>query len=243
MEALPGAPMKPGYKNATLEQIMQHRGGIPQELGFSVRRKLIKIVGSAKTPSEIRWNYALDLLSRDPIAAPGARFAYSNGGYALLGVIAERTTHKAYETLVKELVFNPLGLHHSFTGVDPLPAGRPSGHERHAKGWEEANFTGPMEFMCCLPPVEGMFMSAGDLARFGKSHLDGLQGHDGLLKAATVQRLHKAQPGDRLWNTLADGELSRSQEWRRFTAITGRTGHFELSCAYFQMLALLWPPS
>ncbi len=126
-EALPGVAMKLGYQNATLEQIMHHRGGIPQELGFN-EAQINKIVGSAKTPTEIRWNYALDLLSRDPIAEPGKRFAYSNGGYALLGVIAERTTHKTYEALVKELVFKPLGLHHSYTGIDLLPVNRPSGH-------------------------------------------------------------------------------------------------------------------
>lgn len=188
--------MKPGYRDATLEQIMHHRGGIPQELEFS-EAQINRIVGSAKTPTEIRWNYALDLLSRDPIAEPGKRFAYSNGGYALLGIIAERTTHKPYETLVKDLVFKPLGLHRSFTGIDTLPATRPSGHVRGPKGWEEANFTGSMEFMFA-PAGGGIYMSPADLARFGQAHLDGLHGSNGLLKAKTVQRLHKALPGDGL---------------------------------------------
>jgi len=35
-----------------------------------------------------------------------------------------------------------------------------------------------------------MFMSVGDLAKFGQAHLQGLRGKDGLLRAATVARLH-----------------------------------------------------
>jgi CubicO group peptidase (beta-lactamase class C family) len=39
----------------------------------------------------------------------------------------------------------------------------------------------------------GIYMSAGDLARFGAMHLAGLQGKDGFLKAATVERLHRPE--------------------------------------------------
>lgn len=37
-------------------------------------------------------------------------------------------------------------------------------------------------------------MSTGDLARFGAEHLKGLRGEDGLLKAATIRRLHEGLP-------------------------------------------------
>jgi CubicO group peptidase (beta-lactamase class C family) len=184
--------MKPGYRDTTIEQIMHHRGGIPEDPGMR-RPDVVRIVGDAKTPTAIRENYARDIFSRDPIGKPGEKFAYSNAGYDLLGVIAERTMKKSYEQLVKELVFQPLGLNHSYTGIDKLPSPRPDGHVKGPKGWETANFSGPMEFMFA-PAGGGIFMSISDLAKFGEMHLRGLRGEDGLLKAATIQRLHKGIP-------------------------------------------------
>ncbi len=39
---------------------------------------------------------------------PGDKFEYNNSGYFLLGVIIEKVTGKQYETVVKEIIFNPL---------------------------------------------------------------------------------------------------------------------------------------
>jgi len=193
-DALPGVPMRPEYKAVTFEQIMHQRGGIPQDLDFQ-GSDIKRIVAGATEPMTIRLNYAKDILSREPIGKPGEKFAYSNAGYALLGVIAERAMNKPYEQLVKELVFKPLGLSHSFTNADKLPEGRPSGHMPGPKGLEPVNFGGPLEIMCA-PAGGGMYMSAGDLAKFGAAHLKGLRGEDGLLKSATVLRLHEALPAD-----------------------------------------------
>jgi CubicO group peptidase (beta-lactamase class C family) len=195
-EALPNIAMRPEYKPTTLEQIMHHRGGIPQDLEFD-GETVSKIVAGATDPMKMRLNYAADILSRAPIGKPGEKFAYSNAGYALLGVIAEQTMGKPYEELVKELVFEPLGLKNSYTSMDKLPAGRPSGHIPGPKGLEVENMTGPLEILVA-PAGGGMFMSAMDLAKFGAAHLKGLRGEDGLLKATTVRHLHDALPGDGL---------------------------------------------
>jgi CubicO group peptidase (beta-lactamase class C family) len=191
-EALADLPMKPGYKTATIEQILHHRGGIPEDLNFQ-RERVLRIVADATEPMKIRENYARDILSRDPIALPGARFAYSNAGYALLGIIAERAMKKPYELLVRQLVFEPLGLSHSYTGTDKLPEPRPSGHLVGPKGLEQMNFSGPLEILVA-PAGGGLHMSVGDLTRFGAAHLKGLRGEDGLLKTATVRRLHEGLP-------------------------------------------------
>jgi len=191
-EALSDMPMKDSYKSATLEQLMHHRGGVPEDPGMR-RPEVQRIVNGATDPTKIRENYARDILQREPIGKPGERFAYSNAGYALLGVIAERVTHKPYEQLVKELVFEPLGLKHSYTGAEKLPEARPSGHMRGPNGLEEANFSGPMEILYA-PAGGGTFMSLADLAKFGEAHMLGMQGKDGLLKSATVKRLHQGIP-------------------------------------------------
>jgi CubicO group peptidase (beta-lactamase class C family) len=188
-EALADLPMRPGYKKVTIEQIMHHRGGIPEDLNFQ-RDRVLRIAAGATDPMKIRESYARDILDRDPIAGPGEKFAYSNAGYALLGVIAERAMNKPYEALVRQIVFEPLGLKHCFTGADKLPDPRPSGHVAGTRGLEPQNFSGPLEILMA-PAGGGLYMSVADLARFGESHMKGLQGENGLLKAATIQRLHQ----------------------------------------------------
>jgi CubicO group peptidase (beta-lactamase class C family) len=191
-EALKDLPMKDGYKDVTLEQIMHHRGGIPADPGMR-RPDVDRIVAGEKDSRKIRTNYAKDILMRDPAAKPDTQFIYSNAGYALLGAIAEKVTGKTYEALVRELIFDPLKLKNSYTSEDKLPANRPSGHVRGPEGLQEVNFSGPMEILFA-PAGGGMFMSLADLSAFGQAHLDGLRGVDGLLKAATVARLHKGVP-------------------------------------------------
>lgn len=193
-EALPDVPMKSGYEQATLEQIMHHRGGIPQDENFN-RQMVQRIVGTATKPFDMRANYVRDILSREPIGKPGEHSAYSNAGYAILGHIAERVTGKSYEDLVKDMIFKPLGLKHSYTGIDTLPKDRPSGHMPGPDGLKPFNMLGPIEFLVA-PAGGGMYMSVGDLAKFGVEHLKGLRGENGLLKASTVERLHRGIPED-----------------------------------------------
>ncbi|MBI1756467.1 MAG: beta-lactamase family protein [Fimbriimonas ginsengisoli] len=200
-EALGDFPMDDGYRGVTLEQIMHHRGGIPQDMGFS-GATVERIVAGATDPLKVRENYARAILSRKPISKAGTSFAYSNAGYALLAIVAERTLGKPYEQLVREIVFEPLGLRHSFVGTSTLPEARPNGHVPGPSGKLEPRFlTGPLETML-VGAGGGMWMSVGDLAAFGAEHLKGLKGQDGLLKATTVERLHRGEPepgGDRAY--------------------------------------------
>ncbi|MBS1716374.1 MAG: beta-lactamase family protein [Armatimonadetes bacterium] len=193
-EALPGYPMKPAYENLTLAQVMHHRAGLPQDLGF--RRPMVeRIVGNAKTPEEIRANYVKDIFSRDVIAKPDERFAYSNADYAVLAHIIELKMGMPYEEVMRELLFKPLGLTHSFIGSATYPKEMPSGHIPGPNGLEVANFGGPLEAMVA-GAGGGLYMSVGDLVKFGEMHMKGMQGQDGYLTAATVARLHQGVQED-----------------------------------------------
>ena len=44
---------------------------------------------------------------------PGKKFEYSNSGYYLLGMIIEKVTGKQYETVVREMIFDPLLMNQS----------------------------------------------------------------------------------------------------------------------------------
>jgi len=191
-QAFPGIPMRPGYENVTLEQVMHHRGGIPEDLGMR-RPQVDAIVGGETDPVKMRDRYVRDILARDPIAKPGERFVYSNAGYALLAHLAELQFGKPYEQVMRDVVFAPLGLDHSYIGAATYPKDFPAGHMPGPKGLEPVNFRGPLEILYA-GAGGGLYMSVGDLAKFGAAHLAGLQGKDGYLKAATVVRLHQAEP-------------------------------------------------
>ncbi len=185
-EALPEFKMNPGYRNVTLEQLLQHRGGIPQDMDF--RRDFIeRITRSARTPTECRAAYVADVLRRAPLGRPGERMAYSNAGYTIAGFIAEYVTRTPFERLMREKVFLPLGMTTAQVGGNG-GSGQPQGHMPGPNGLRVMNFTGKLPQMTA--PAGDINCSIGDLARFAAFHLAGMQGRGRLLKPETFRRLH-----------------------------------------------------
>jgi len=193
-EALPGFKMLPEYEAVTLEQVMHHRSGLPADPGMR-RPQVEEIIGDAKTPQEIRDKYVTNVLGRKGRFAPGTKFDYSNGGYAVLAKVVEVATGKPYEVALKERVFQKLGLKHSFTRIDALPKEHPSGHTSGPDGFKPVEFEGPMTIMFA-GAGGGIWMSTSDLAKYGQAHLDGLKGRPGLLRPETIGRLHKGEQED-----------------------------------------------
>ncbi len=193
-EALPGIPMKAAYEGVTLLQIARHRGGIPEDPGMT-RDVVLRIVGEAKSPIDIRTNYAKDILGRDPIAPAGKEFHYSNAGYALLSKVIETVEKKPYEEVLRTELFKPLGLSHSYIGADTYPSEIPSGHIRSENGLKPMHFRGPIETLF-VGAGGGIMMSVADLAKFGAVHLKGLKGEDGFLKARTVKLMQEGISAD-----------------------------------------------
>src|SRR5512133_1370505 len=76
-------------------------------------------------------SYVAKLAELELIAPPGARASYSQAGYNLAGRILEKVTGLTYERAVASLVFEPLGLSHSFYARDDIMTRRFAvGHNR-----------------------------------------------------------------------------------------------------------------
>ena len=76
------------------------------------------------------------MLSKAPRSRPGSTYAYSNVGYALAGLMAEQVTGESWEMLMRQRLFEPLGMDSAGFGT-PGGAGRvdqPWGH--HLSGNE-----------------------------------------------------------------------------------------------------------
>lgn len=56
----------------------------------------------------------LDTIMKKPLLfSPGEKFSYSNSNYMLLAYIIQKVTHRSYESVVREQIFQPLGMSQS----------------------------------------------------------------------------------------------------------------------------------
>jgi CubicO group peptidase (beta-lactamase class C family) len=96
---------------STIGQLLTHMSGYPDNLVQS------------HSPDLDGWEPLGDVLGADlpPRAfAPGTVSAYSDWNFSLLGYAIEGATGKPYETVMVELLFNPIGMN-STTYIQPLP--------------------------------------------------------------------------------------------------------------------------
>jgi len=94
----------------TIHHLLTHTSGIPSytnQPGFleNVSRNPYKV-------NEFVKKYA----SGDLEFEPGSKYSYNNSGYFLLGAIIERVTGKPYEQVLKQNIFDPVGMKN--TGYD-----------------------------------------------------------------------------------------------------------------------------
>lgn len=106
----------------SVEQLLRHTSGIQD---FIVMPEFWELAGDLDRPRD----ELVDMFKKEPfVFAPGARWAYSNSNYTLLGLIIEAATGASYSDFLYDTFFAPLGL--SSTRVcDSLPgAGRAQGY-------------------------------------------------------------------------------------------------------------------
>lgn len=182
------APVSAYLPSVTLEREGRH----------ATVRDLLSHTAGLANPIPIRWAHlagergpGLDALSERVVGArpalrsvPGARFAYSNLGYLLLGQIVERATGQPFEEHVAEQVLQPLGC--GASGFE-LPAGAAIGHQRRlsvmglvARAMLGARFFEPepagpywalRPFLVDGAPYGGLVGPVGDLLRLAQMML------------------------------------------------------------------------
>jgi CubicO group peptidase (beta-lactamase class C family) len=183
--------MNPRYQAVTLEQLLTHRGGAPGELEKqALWGKLWQHKG---TPTSARRLLLQGVTSQPPEAPPGTKYIYSNAGYSIAGHMAEKVTGKAWEALVREKIFRPLGM--TIAGFGP-PGTRakndqPRGHKADGSPVEP----GPgADNPVAIGPAGIVHCSIGDWAKFVAANLPSAKTK--LVKPETLQKLHTPAAGD-----------------------------------------------
>lgn len=119
-----------------------------------------------------RLEYYLQMMTTLPKKfEPGMRFAYSNAGFVLLGLVIEAVSGKPFQQYVADEIISFLNLYHTgFYRMDALPANTAYGYLVDKSGlWRTNIFS--------LPIVGGsdggLYTCAGDLNRLWRSLFDG----------------------------------------------------------------------
>ena len=176
------------YEAVTVEQLLQHRGGVPGGPPAAAWKRAWEEHG---TPTQQRREFIEVVLAQPPAAAPGTKMIYSNQGYAIAGAMLEKITGQDYETLITEKLFKPL--HMDTAGFGPPgtkdEVDQPWGHIRKLTKMIPVQSDNPP----AITPAGRVHCSLDDLARFVMLHLQSTT--NGLLKPETLARLHAPAAG------------------------------------------------
>lgn len=126
-DILPDYPKAQGEK-VTIENLLSHTGGIPN---YTDDAEFWKIAKDKLEPAKM-----LALFAEKPLEfTPGEKWAYSNSGYFVLGLIIEKVSGESYRAFVEKHLLAPAGMKASLyddpeklvprraAGYQPMPDG------------------------------------------------------------------------------------------------------------------------
>jgi len=107
----------------TVEHLLSHRSGIGDYFDESLIESSSDYVMPVPVHQLVTTDDYLPLLAVcTPRAQPGTTFAYNNGGFVVLALIAERVAQTPFHLLVADRVWEPAGMTHTaFLRSDELP--------------------------------------------------------------------------------------------------------------------------
>jgi len=126
-DVLPGAPQY--AHDVRIRHLLNHTSGLVDYEDFVPDTQTVQVLDAD----------VLKLLSKiDSMYFPaGAKFRYSNSGYALLALVVEAVSGQTFAEVLKKNIFEPLGMNHTVAfqnGVSTVD-NRAFGHSRTDKGF------------------------------------------------------------------------------------------------------------
>jgi len=114
----------PGYRHPgiTVAQLLTHTSGLPNCTTNAAH--LAALTGKPLARKEIIDRFCSDTLETDSVST----LHYSNSGYMLLAYLAETLEHKDFASILKERIFDPLGMKDTYLGWQPQPGSNAQGY-------------------------------------------------------------------------------------------------------------------
>jgi len=102
------------YQNITIRNLLSHRAGLPNYTYFCNK---YSITSQKECISNADLLEVLKKHKPELYFNPNYRFNYSNTNYAILALVIEKISGKSYSDYMKEELFIPLGMNHTFTAL------------------------------------------------------------------------------------------------------------------------------
>jgi len=175
-------PKFPDYgRHITIRNLLNHTSGLPDY--ESLMNPAVYGSDSASPPtSQISDAEVLALLESQTVGSfvPGTKWAYSNSGYVVLGVVVARISGQPFEDFLRTRIFEPLQMTHTVAYVKGknAVADRAYGHSKEAAILKETDQSSTSATL----GDGGIYSNLEDLAKWD----DALTSHQ-LLSAAEMQ--------------------------------------------------------
>jgi CubicO group peptidase (beta-lactamase class C family) len=157
--------------DVTIEHLLSHRSGIGDYLDEEVEHDLADYLMPVPVHELATTEQYLAVLDGHPRKfAPGERFAYCNGGYVVLALIAERASGVPFHDLVRLRVCEPAGMGDTaFLRSDELPGRAALGYLEIDGAWRTNVFHLPVRGN----GDGGIYSTAADISSFWKAFFAG----------------------------------------------------------------------
>ncbi|NUN63039.1 MAG: beta-lactamase family protein, partial [Burkholderiaceae bacterium] len=204
------AGMRPVYRTVTLRQLLAHRSGLMAFQGNADVQALVNGL-DGDIPDDVamqRQLFARWVLSQAPINGirPGVDYAYSNGGYTVVGAILEAHTSQRYEDLFTTQLARPLGMQHPwrdpFTG-DSLPVVGHFGSPGKLSVHQPSDPLADSLTRLMAPAGTSLHLSAADYGLWLQWHMRAMAGQPTPLPASYLGALRAAQDEEYLMGWIA----------------------------------------
>jgi CubicO group peptidase (beta-lactamase class C family) len=227
-------PLHPAWEKVTLRQVLAHRAGMrfePDGLAQVFSELVRPLRARLGTVPQQRLEIARQALSRPPGIPPDTKYWYSNVGYILAGAVLEHLTGRAWEDLMRERLFQPLGI--STGGF-----GRPGTAGKTDQPWGHSSILGKpidpgspaAQFPLYYGPAGLAHMTITDWARFIALHLRGDPANPhcqaALLNLDTFAELHAVAPTTPYSKGWVMRGITRLATGDAAPAVTYRAGWF-----------------
>ena len=188
-EAFKTDDIDPTWNEVTIRQLLTHTAGA--RANFSSMSQTIWPENAAAL-NKARRDWTMGVMREPPLFTPGEDFIYSNVGYTIAGVMAEKLTGLTWEALMRREVFGPLGLSSGGFGAPYSIDGKPVawGHSGALTGKRAHDPTGRADNTPIIGPAGTVHMNLQDLAKYGQEHISGINGTSDYLTAETFAVLH-----------------------------------------------------
>jgi CubicO group peptidase (beta-lactamase class C family) len=128
---------------------------------------------------------------------PGERLSYCNFGFAMLGRVTEVLTGQTWDQVMRERLFEPLGMEHALTKPEETLRYRAAiGHIPDGRA-QDGHRISPMPWLSHGQKAAGAtpMMSAADLLKFAVMHIERGRNRTGnrLVSAASIREMQKPQ--------------------------------------------------